>query len=220
MFFINHTDIGDNSAAIIEIEGPLNSDSSPGFYDYLNNLMENNYSYLLLDMKDLKFISSEGIGAILMIQKKINEKKGLALFFNLNREISSLFRLLGFDKVFTTAEDRADALHILDRHMELNLSGNFPQQRDIADEPEKFFPDEEISIREIEEDESEPVNPVSSAKSGSHDDATLDPFIIECVKCRSLIRIKHSGDHFCPYCNAEFTVDSDKNAVFEIREVH
>ena len=38
------------------------------------------------------------------------KKTVLSVFFNLNYEISSLFKLLGFDKVFTIAEDRADAL--------------------------------------------------------------------------------------------------------------
>lgn len=139
MFFINHTEIGESSSAIIEIEGPLNSDTTPDFDDYINNLVDNNIIYLLIDMLNLKFISSEGIGAVLMIQKNINDKNGLAVFFNMNYEIASLFKLLGFDKVFTIAADRADALNILDRHMELFPAGTPSREFSKIDGKENSF---------------------------------------------------------------------------------
>ena len=53
MFFINHTEIGEGSSAIIEIEGPLNSESTPDFDDYIIKLVDNNIIYLLIDMKNL-----------------------------------------------------------------------------------------------------------------------------------------------------------------------
>jgi len=214
MFFINHTDIGDGYAAIIEIDGPLNGDSAPDFDDYIQKLTANNIIYLLIDMKNLNFISSEGIGATLMIQKSINEKNGLALFFNLNYEITSLFKLLGFDKVFTIAEDRADALHMLDRHMELYPEELSRQKSEAVEFSDEIFPEEEkFATGSIE---PEPVIPPQPDENST----AFEPFIIECVKCRSLIRVKESGDQLCPYCSAEFTVTDNKQAVFKVRDIH
>jgi len=214
MFFINHTDIGEGSAAIIEVEGPLNSDSTPDFDDYISKLTDNNIIYLLLDMKNLNFISSEGIGATLMIQKIINEKNGLAVFFNLNYEIASLFKLLGFDSVFTIASDRADALHILDKHMELFPPGTeFRNSENIKIKPEPSSREESIE-QEIELLDSESLTEIKE------NETNFESFVIECIKCRSLIRIKESGEQLCPYCNAEFSVTDRNKAVFQMNEIN
>ena len=230
MFFINHTDISEGSAAIIEIEGPLNSDSAPDFDDYVSKLADNNVIHLLLDMKNLDFISSEGIGAALMLQKSINSKNGAAVFFNLNYEITSLFKLLGFDRLFTIASDRADALQILDRHMELfqkertdhnsgTAAGNdFTPFADESSIPDSGFSESDSDSFTVFEDITEDTEEEDDdILNGNENDET---FIIECVKCRSLIRIKESGDQLCPHCSAEFTVTDDKQAVFRIKEIH
>jgi len=185
MFFINHIDFGQDSASIIEMEGHLDSESSPDFDEYVCKLLDNNVIYILIDLKNLNYISSEGIGAVLMIQKRISGKNGLAIFFNLNFEISSLFKLLGFDKVLTIASGRADALQILDKHIEFSPNkGELHEHNDFVSIEEKNF----------------------------------DNFVIECIKCNSLIRINDFGDHRCPFCDAQFTVTDEKKAVFKINE--
>ncbi|PKL17462.1 MAG: hypothetical protein CVV49_10890 [Spirochaetae bacterium HGW-Spirochaetae-5] len=229
MFFINHTDIGEGSAAIIEIEGPLNSDSAPDFDDYVSKLADNNVIHLLLDMKNLDFISSEGIGAALMLQKSINSRNGAAVFFNLNYEITSLFKLLGFDRLFTIASDRADALQILDRHMELFQKDKTDQNSGTAGGNTFTAFDDEYSLPDsgFSESDSESFTVIEDITDDTTEDDDIltvdekdETFIIECVKCRSLIRIKESGDQLCPHCSAEFTVTDDKQAVFRIKEIH
>lgn len=226
MFFINHTEIADGSAAIIEIDGPLNSETAPDFDDYISNLVDKNIIYLLVDMLNLKFISSEGIGAALMIQKSISEKNGLAVFFNINNEISLLFKLLGFDKVLTTASDRADALNILDRRMELSPPEAPSQKIDITENTDSSFFDDDFAATEFTEPEQETFDLPDTFDMPENYDTpddekqAFEPFIIECIKCRSLIRIKESGAQLCPFCSAEFTVNEGKKAVFKIKEIH
>ncbi len=220
MFFINHTEIGEGSAAIIEIEGPLNSDSAPDFDDYVNKLADNNVIYLLLDMKNLPFISSEGIGAALMLQKSINSKNGVAVFFNLNYEITSLFKLLGFDKLFTIASDRADALQILDRHMELFQKDNPSQSSGVKTTVGHPTFEETSSILEEDLQEEDSFTVLEDSEDTAENENRDESFVIECVKCRSLIRIRESGDQLCPYCSAEFTVTDEKQAVFRVKEIH
>lgn len=221
MFFINHTEIGEGSAVIIEIEGPLNSESSPDFDDYTWKLIDNNIIYILMDMDKLSFISSEGIGAILFIQKSVHDKNGLVIFYNLNHEAVSLFRLLGFDKIFTIAEDRADALQILDRHRELHPSAAEVQKHDsgliipadtpgITEEISDFIEDG----NEFEDVIDEPAIDMDFEK----DDVKFQPFVIECIKCKSLIRVKEQGEQMCPSCNTIFTVTDENKAEFTLTE--
>lgn len=210
MFFINHTELGDGSTAIIEFDGPLNSESAPDFDDYINRLIDKGIIYLLLDMQNLKFISSEGIGATLMMQKSIETGKGIAVFFNLNSEIALLFKLLGFDRVFTIVSDRSEALAVIDRRLEL-----FPENVRVADSADSSdfdiqYDDEDL----LEPDTSEPVK--TEVVRESTEAVLYEPFVIECVKCSSLIRIHEPGEHICPYCDSEFTVNDQKKAIFRI----
>ncbi len=224
MFFIKHTDIGEQSAAIIEIDGHLSSDSAPDFDDYINKLLDNNIIYLLIDMKNLNFISSIGIGAILMLQKFTNEKNGLTVFFNLNYEITSLLKLLGFDLLFNIVSDRSEALHILDRHMELFPKEPVPQifeKDNTQDEPisEESLKNKSTSVdllSIIETPEHQTSVDITEVKNN---DALFEAFIIECIKCKSLIRIKEPGDQLCPYCNSEFSVTDKNKALFKIKEI-
>ncbi len=230
MFFINHTDLGEGSAAIIEVEGPLNSDSAPDFDDYISKLVDNNVICVLIDMQNLNFISSEGIGALLMIQKSIDERNGLAVFFNVNYEIKSLFKLLGFTQVFTIAADRADALNMLDRHMELFPDESQSLRSDSLLNAELSLTDDKSEISDFENSDRSPSDDFEEFNNldefdnfdGSDDfdgsNVPVEPFVIECIQCRSLIRVKESGEQLCPYCNAGFTVSEGKKAVFKIHE--
>jgi len=235
MFIITHTEIGEGSAVIIEIEGPLNSESSPDFDDYIWKLIDNNILYILIDMGKLSFISSEGIGAVLLIQKNIHEKNGLIIFYDLNYEVSSLFKLLGFDKVFTIAEDRANALQILDRHMELHpsVTDKYPHSDGIEVQHEEIQPEEvQIKVAGINEELTdfieeengfehvfdEPPADISFSMEEEKEEEKFKPFVIECLKCKSLIRVKEQGDQMCPFCNTEFTVTDENKAEFMLTD--
>ncbi|MCL1833227.1 MAG: hypothetical protein FWG49_01870, partial [Leptospirales bacterium] len=129
-----------------------------------------------------------------------------------NNEISSLFRLLGFDKVLTIASDRADALQILDKHIELfyskeldNNDFDFIEQKDKEDKPAQL---------NVKLEKPKPVVPVVKEENEIN---SFKNFVIECIKCNSLIRINDFGDHLCPFCSAEFTVTDEKKAVFKIK---
>lgn len=216
MFFITHTEISEGSAVIIGIEGPLNSESSPDFDDYTSKLIDNNIIHILMDMDKLSFISSEGIGAVLLMYKIIHEKNGLIVFYNLNYETASLFKLLGFDKIFTMAEDRADALQILDRYMELHPASHdremVIQETDGQDQTPAIS--EEISDFIEEDNGFDHIIDASPVETDFVPEEKVTPFVIECLKCKSLIRVKERGDQMCPYCDTEFTVTGENKAEF------
>jgi anti-anti-sigma factor len=223
MFFINHTEITEGKAVIIDIEGPLNSETSSDFEDYINKLLDNGILHIIIDASGLSFLSSEGIGVMLMIQKIISEKKGQLVLSGLSNETETLFKLLGFMEIFRTAENRADALRILDRAMELKgraeqsdeqskgidiiTEDSFLEQNNtIPQQPRNSIMPERISSLIIDE---------TPEKIGREDKgAPFEPFIIKCVNCSSLIRIKERGDHICPECSSGFEVTGPGSAVF------
>ena len=201
MIYINHNEVLDGRVTIVDVAGSLNGETSTDFEEYIRKLIEKGIVYILMDARELSFVSSEGIGATLFIQKRIAEKNGFFVIFNLNDEISALYSLLGFDKIFRTAKSRIEAMEIMDRQMELRESGVSGEEDSIPD-----ITDDEFHTIELE-----PDGPARSETEETDEKA----LVIECSHCQSLIRIKAPGDYLCPDCRAPFTADEDMAIHFE-----
>jgi len=217
MIVIHHSDILQGKVALVELEGSLNSATSADFEKYVDDLLQKNFYYLLLDAKGVDHISSEGIGALLYIQQKLSMKNGYFLIFNLTDEVKSLCEILGFDKVFRIAKGRIEALEIMDRQIELREKTDGENSdagiTAIPEEPDRNIfekspaKEEDLSFIENEIVEDEIFEP-------SREESEFEPFIVECRMCKSLIRIKKSGDYLCPDCRNEFSVLQDQTVRF------
>ncbi len=214
---INHSEIHDGRVAVVEIDGPLDSLTSPGFEEYINKLLERNILFILFDSAKMKYVSSEGIGLLLFLQRKISEANGFFVIFSLPHEIMTLYTLLGFDKVFRIAGDRAEAIQVMDRQMELRAKG-------LREEP---VPEPAVDEEQVRQEEPEPIEEVSplSVKPLEEGRKTAAPVmeeapavqrpgtrIVECSHCRSLVRVSRDGNYLCPHCNREFAVKSSEAA--------
>jgi len=206
MFFITHAETGNSSTAIVDIDGPLNSGTSSDFEEYTSKLADNGIIYLLINSEKINFISSEGIGAVLLLHRKISSINGIVVFFSLNREISLLFQLLGFDSLIHTVPDREAALEFV-RKPDSGSRGSAPASR-LGRK----------SLRETPVDEQGVASTAADNTAGDGH-AAIRPFVIECVKCSSPVRVSMKGEHYCPYCSAPFTVSGEGNAIFRLNDI-
>lgn len=98
MFEIALTDNGE-----VALSGRLDSaqrDKAQAFFDSID-------CPEVLDFSGLEYISSAGLGVLLIVQKRaVADGKGLKII-NVNKHISDVFRFSGFDKIFriTTNSD-------------------------------------------------------------------------------------------------------------------
>jgi anti-anti-sigma factor len=194
---INHAEILDNKVAVVEIDGPLDSHTSPDFEEYINHILAKSMQYILFDAGRMTYVSSEGIGLLLFLQRKISEANGFFVIFNLPGEILTLYRLLGFDKVFRIAESRAEALQIMDRQMELRESG-------MTEEPE---PEPEEPAPAPVRKPAEPAAPVTlAAAPQAREEDRSSTVEVACASCGVTLRVEPDSDYICPNCNAEFSM--------------
>ena len=206
MFFISHEETGNSSTAIVEIDGALNSETSSDFEHYTSRLAESGIIYLLINSEKINFISSEGIGAVLLLHRKILASGGVVVFFGLSREVSLLFHLLGFDRVIRTTPDREAAV---------SLAADFAS----GSGRDSSLPDEPAGKKSAVSDTTKNLTRKDAVKSQNDNQAAFIPFVIECVKCSSPVRVSMKGEHYCPYCSAPFTVNGEGNAIFRINEI-
>lgn len=204
MFFIEHTEMLDGWVTVVNIKGALNSETSSNFEEYINGLLEKKKEFIILDAQHLDYVSSNGIGLILYIQKKLSSHYGFFIILNLPDEIKTLFSLLGFDKIFTVARTMDEALQMMEKQIEVRDSGDMQPSDDMND---VVLTDSDLGRVEVQDKKH--AIPIT----GEHIEFTT-PVIAECTECKSLIRIKKSGNYLCPDCHAEFTVDQDQTILF------
>ncbi len=210
---INHAELLDGRAAVVEIEGPLDSRSGPEFEEYVQRLLDRSVIFIIFNAGRMAYVSSEGIGLLLYLQSRISEDNGFFVLFGLSPEIETLFSLLGFDRVFRIAGDRAEAVEIMDRQMEMRDRGeterDAPEVR-VAEEPVAVpVPPEEPTATEEEFDRVEP----SAAESKEpFDEAPPRPAppeggrVVKCQACGAELKTHGPGDYICPHCDESFNV--------------
>jgi anti-sigma B factor antagonist len=86
--------------ALVEIVGRVNSENSETLKNYLQELGKREQR-VLIDCSALEYISSSGLGALLVLLKLIQEKGGTLRLFSLSPRIAEVFAIAGFDKFFS-----------------------------------------------------------------------------------------------------------------------
>ena len=193
MLFINPREVSDGAVSVIEIKGPLNTATSRDFEEYIDKLLEKGSHHLVFDAANLEHVSSEGIGLMLYIQKKLSSRNGSFVISGLSVEILSLYKLLGFDKVLSLATDLDEAMRVLEQQKERGYTA--PAGAPPADIKAPLEP-----------------SAASQAEEGASDFES--PLIVECAECKGLIRVKKGGAYHCPYCHTEFAVEKDRTIIF------
>lgn len=90
--------------ALVEIVGRVNSENSDSLKNYLQELGKRE-RMVLIDCSALEYISSSGLGALLVLLKMMQEKGGTLRLFCLSPRIAEVFSIAGFDKFFAIFPD-------------------------------------------------------------------------------------------------------------------
>jgi len=93
--------------SIIEVSGKLDTGNYSVFEEKLFGLIDKNNIQILLDCRELEYISSSGLRVLLMALKKLNALKGKFVLCNMQPEIHKVFKISGFTGIF---ENRDEAL--------------------------------------------------------------------------------------------------------------
>ncbi len=92
-------EIRDNENLTLQLGGRLDTTTAPDLEKVVNTQLDG-VKNLVLDMKDLKYVSSAGLRVILSIQKKMNVQGNLKLT-NVCDEIKEVLEITGFTSFLT-----------------------------------------------------------------------------------------------------------------------
>ncbi|MBD5518360.1 MAG: STAS domain-containing protein [Lachnospiraceae bacterium] len=90
----------ENGVLTLTLEGRLDTNTSPDLDKEIGTDLTADVQTLILDLKDLEYISSAGLRVLLAAQKKMN-KQGNMVVKNANDMIMDVFQVTGFIDILT-----------------------------------------------------------------------------------------------------------------------
>ena len=85
----------------ISLSGALDTENAPKLEEVMNESLTGVTS-LIIDLKDLEYISSSGLRVLLMASKTMN-RQGTMVVKNPNEVVSEVFEFTGFNDILTIA---------------------------------------------------------------------------------------------------------------------
>jgi anti-sigma B factor antagonist len=99
--------IGD--VKVLSLRGRLDVTAKPEFEALLKSAIESGEHKIVLECRELKFVSSSGLGAFIACGRLLTGK-GSLVFAEMSDHLQSLFVMTGIDKLFTICKTQQDAL--------------------------------------------------------------------------------------------------------------
>ncbi len=222
MIFIDHEELSDGRVSLLVLKGKLDSETAGDFESFVTQLIENGKRFILIDVEELEYCSSAGIGLLLYLQKKIVAADGMMTLAGASEELSTLFAILGLDRIISLAENRKEGQILLEKHMQFRQSA---ERRKEESDSRATLPS--VGVFEVLEEEK-PTADIDAASSRTeqlvseeiaeegrkHGEEFEIPLVVECAECGTFTRVLRSGIYLCPECHTEFTVEKDQTIIF------
>jgi anti-sigma B factor antagonist len=93
----------DATTHVIEPHGDIDLDTVPYFKATLDAAVDTGVRYVLVDLEDVGFVDSSGIGVLLSAQRKLRPRDGKVLVICIHPQIRRLFEITGLTAVSNTA---------------------------------------------------------------------------------------------------------------------
>jgi|SRR5919106_1286988 anti-sigma B factor antagonist len=97
------------NVAVVEPVGFINAHTARDFESVIQNLIEQNQHNIVINCKDLSYIASAGLGAIMGFIDQIRENEGDIRMCSMNETVFNIFDVLGFTHLYSIydTEDKA-----------------------------------------------------------------------------------------------------------------
>ena len=99
-----------DGVAVLEPTGFINAHTVRQFEEAMEKLVEEGRFSILLNCRDLAYISSAGLGAIMGLIETVRENGGDILLCELQEGVFAIFDTLGFTQLYKVFPDEGAAL--------------------------------------------------------------------------------------------------------------
>ncbi|MBN3894033.1 MAG: STAS domain-containing protein [Nostoc sp. NOS(2021)] len=94
------------SVTVLELSGILDGIRGNELRREVSNIVANGADILLLDLKEVKFIDSSGLGALVSAMQMVRTANGKLFVCSISDQVRMLFELTKMDRIFQTFADQ------------------------------------------------------------------------------------------------------------------
>jgi anti-sigma B factor antagonist len=99
-----------DTISIFRLNGRLDSNTSQGFEKKIFDSISDGSKNMIVDFKDLDYISSAGLRVILKATKALNREEGKIMLCSMQDYVKEVFEIAGFDSFLPIVANIDDAL--------------------------------------------------------------------------------------------------------------
>jgi len=107
---MNITTTESGEVKVIALNGNFDTSTSPDAEAHFDALINEGTTKIIVDLKDIDYISSAGLRVLLVTTKLIKNKGGQCRICNLNEMVQEVFDISGFSMIFGVFQSVDDAL--------------------------------------------------------------------------------------------------------------
>ncbi len=104
---------GVGEVPVVKISGQLDSSNTPEFSMHLESLLKQGHNSIILELSELRYVSSTGMGAFVKYADACSKKNGKMVLVGMSKKVMMVTELLGIHKFFELADNIDDALKLL-----------------------------------------------------------------------------------------------------------
>jgi len=99
-----------DSVNVIELKGYLDAHTAPRLEEALQGLMDSRRFNIIVNCRDLSYISSAGLGEFMAFIEDVRKNKGDIKLTNMSPKVFNVFDLLGFPLLYEILGDEQEAV--------------------------------------------------------------------------------------------------------------
>jgi anti-sigma B factor antagonist len=99
-----------NNINVLDLKGYLDAHTAPDLEKAFQNLMEIKKYNIVVNCKDLTYISSAGLGVFMAYIEDVRKNKGDIKLSNMSPKVYNVFDLLGFPLLYDITKDEGEAV--------------------------------------------------------------------------------------------------------------
>jgi anti-sigma B factor antagonist len=107
-FKVQHRD-GDGFS-VLELKGYLDAHTAPDLENTLQRLLTDKKFNIVVNCRDLTYISSAGLGVFMAFIEDVRKNKGDIKLSNMSAKVYNVFDLLGFPVLYEIYKDEQEAI--------------------------------------------------------------------------------------------------------------
>mgnify|MGYP001331104004 CR=1 FL=1 len=95
---------------VVDVKGYLDAHTAPDLENVFNGLIQQKQFQVVVNFKDLVYISSAGLGVFMAYVETMRENNGDIKFSNMTESVYNIFDLLGFPMLYEFFKDEKEAI--------------------------------------------------------------------------------------------------------------